>query len=69
MPKSLYCLYAYPFLGGRDACDYVSGGSEHTSHVHQNLAKSVNTPLIQKMYKGIKKRENLKDVKLAQTII
>ncbi len=56
------------FLGGKDACDYVDGGSEHTSHIHQNPAKSINTSLIQKMYKGIRKRENLKDVKLAQTI-
>jgi hypothetical protein len=46
MPKLLYCLYAYPFCGGRDACDYVGGGSKHTSHIHQNPAKSINTSLI-----------------------
>jgi hypothetical protein len=68
MPTSLYCLYAYPFFWGRDACDYVGGGSEHTSHIHQNHGKSINASLIQKMYKGVRKRENFKDVKLAQTI-
>jgi hypothetical protein len=46
----------------------VGGGSEHTSHIHQNPAKSINTPLIQKLYKSIRNRENLKDVKLGQTI-
>ncbi len=56
MPKSLYFLYTYPFFGERDACDYVGGGSEHTSHIHQNPAKSINKPLIWKMYKVLEKR-------------
>ncbi len=68
MPKSLYSLYAFPFFWRRDACDYVGGSSEHTSHIHQNPTKSINTPLIRKMYKNIRKRENLNDIKLAQTI-
>jgi hypothetical protein len=32
------------------------------------MQKSINTLLIQKMYKGVRKRENLKDVELTQTI-
>jgi len=67
MQKSLYCFYAYPFFGGRDACAYAGGGSEHTSHIHQNPTKSINTLLIRKMYKSVRKRENLKNIKLAQT--
>jgi hypothetical protein len=52
MQKSLYCFYAYPFFGGRDACAYAGGGSEHTSHIHQNPTKiykhTVNSKNVQK---------------------
>ncbi len=34
----------------------------------KTMQKSINTLLIQKMYKGVRKRENLKDVELTQTI-
>jgi hypothetical protein len=33
----------------------------------KTLQKSINTLLIRKMYKSVRKRENLKDIKLAQT--